>query len=165
MAQAFTDEDVYLDATAGDNFVGVQTYTRMVMGPNGWIGPQKGVPVVEMMGYEYWPQALATTVRRGSERTGGLPILVTENGLATADDAQRIEYVHEALTALHGCIADGIDVRGYTYWSLLDNFEWLLGYVPRFGIVEVDRTTFRRSLKPSARWYSEVVRRNAIAAT
>ena len=85
------------------------------------------------MGYEYWPQALATVVRRVWEYTGGgVPILVTENGIATADDSQRIRFLHEALTGLHGCIADGIDVRGYTVSSFLDNFEWMLGYAPRF---------------------------------
>ena len=126
-------ENAFLDATAGDDFVGVQTYTRMIMGPDGWTGPEPGVPVVEMMGYEYWPQALATVVRRVWEYTGGgVPILVTENGIATADDSQRIRFLHEALTGLHGCIADGIDVRGYTVSSFLDNFEWMLGYAPRF---------------------------------
>lgn len=87
---------------------------------------------------------------------------MTESGIATADDAQRIRFVNEALVGLHGCIADGIDVRGYTCWSLLDNLEWLMGYAPNFGIVEVDRSTFVRSPKPSARWYTEVIRRNAV---
>jgi beta-glucosidase len=164
VARSRAGEDLYLDATTGDDFVGVQNYTRMVMGPDGWIGPQAGAPVVEMMGYEYWPQALASVVRRAWERTGGLPIVVTENGIATADDAQRIRFLHEALVGLHGCIADGIDVRGYTCWSLLDNFEWLMGYKPRFGIVDVNRTTFERTPKPSAHWYSDVIRRNAISA-
>jgi beta-glucosidase len=163
VAESRAAENAFLDATAGDDFVGVQTYTRMIMGPDGWTGPEPGVPVVEMMGYEYWPQALATVVRRVWEYTGGgVPILVTENGIATADDSQRIRFLHEALTGLHGCIADGIDVRGYTVWSLLDNFEWMLGYAPRFGIVEVDRITFKRTPKPSALWYGKVIRNNAI---
>jgi beta-glucosidase len=61
------------------------------------------------------------------------------------------------------CLADGIEVIGYTYWSLLDNFEWALGYAPRFGLAEVDREApFARRLKPSANWYAEVVRANAL---
>ena len=61
-------------------------------------------------------------------------------------------------------IADGIDVRGYTYWSLLDNFEWAYGYRPRFGLVAVDRTTFERTPKPSAAWLAAVARANALVA-
>ena len=73
-----------------------------------------------------------------------------------------IAYVQQALEGVLRCLDDGIDVRGYTYWSLLDNFEWALGYEPRFGLVEVDRQTFERTLKPSARWFGEVARANAL---
>jgi beta-glucosidase len=163
VAESERSEDVLLDATGGDDFVGIQTYTRMVMGPNGFLGPQPGVPVVESMGYEYWPEALGATVRRAWERTQGrVPILVTENGIATDDDDRRIDYIRRALTSLHECIEAGIDVRGYAYWSLLDNFEWTLGYRPRFGLVSVDRSTFRRTAKPSAAWYAQVIAQNAI---
>lgn len=156
-------EDAFLDATAGDDFIGVQTYSRMVMGPHGWIGPQRGVPVVETMGYERWPQALGACVRRAWARTGGqVPIMVTENGLATAHDVERISFVRDALQSVHECIRDGIDVRGYTYWSLLDNFEWTFGYEPKFGLVEVDRATFVRTPKPSARWLAGVIAANAV---
>jgi len=165
-AEAEAGEDVFLDAAEGDDFVGVQAYTRMLMGPSGWLGPQPGVPVVGMMGYEYWPGSLEATIRRAWDRTGGrTPILVTENGLATADDAERIRYVDEALRGVHSCLADGIDVRGYTYWSLLDNFEWTYGYAPKFGIVEVDRRTFVRAPKPSGLWLADVIRHNAILPT
>ena len=61
------------------------------------------------------------------------------------------------------CLDDGIDVRGYFYWSLLDNFEWALGYMPRFGLVAVDRATQARTIKPSARWLGDIARANAIA--
>jgi beta-glucosidase len=155
-------EDEFLRATEGDDFVGVQTYTRTRVGPDGALGNEAGVPEL-VMGYEYWPASLAATIRRAWEVTGGeVPILVTENGIGTDDDAQRLAYVRAALEGVLDCIADGIDVRGYTYWSLLDNFEWAFGYGPRFGLVEVDRTTFARTPKPCARWFGEVARANAL---
>jgi len=77
---------------------------------------------------------------------------VTENGIGTTDDEQRIRFVGEALEGVDRCIQDGIDVRGYFYWSLLDNFEWAFGYRPRFGLVGVDRETQVRDVKPSATW-------------
>jgi beta-glucosidase len=91
-------------------------------------------------------------------------LLVTENGLATDNDDDRIRYVAAALAGVGRCLDDGIDVRGYTYWSLLDNFEWAYGYGPRFGLVDVDRATFERTIKPSARWLGEVARANRLPA-
>jgi len=155
-------EDVFLDAVAGDDFVGIQTYSRQRIGPDGSLGPEAGVPVLPM-GYEYWPDALEATIRRAWDYTGGaVPLLVTENGIGTDDDAQRISYVRTALEGVGRCLADGIDVRGYTYWSLLDNFEWALGYGPHFGLVAVDRQSFVRAPKPSAKWFGDVVRANAL---
>jgi beta-glucosidase len=155
-------EDVFLDAVEGDDFLGVQTYSRTRVGPEGDAGPEPGVPVLDM-GYELWPQALEACLRRAWERTGGqVPLLVTENGIGTTDDDQRLGYVHAALAGVLRALADGVDVRGYTYWSLLDNFEWAYGYRPRFGLVAVDRETFARTPKPSAAWFREVVRGNAL---
>ncbi|HEX5365763.1 MAG TPA: family 1 glycosylhydrolase [Acidimicrobiales bacterium] len=155
-------EDVFLDATDGDDFLGVQAYSRTRVGPEGILGPQAGVPVLEM-GYESWPSSVGSCLRSAWERTGGrLPLLVTENGIGTSDDDQRIAYVHAALEGVLGALAAGVDVRGYTYWSLLDNFEWAYGYRPRFGLVAVDRASFERTAKPSAAWYASVVRSNAL---
>jgi beta-glucosidase len=155
-------EDVFLEATEGDDFLGVQSYSRMRLGPDGILGPEAGVPVLDM-GYEYWPQCLEACLRRAWAVTGGrVPLVVTENGIGTTDDDQRIAYVHTALQGLLRALADGIDVGGYTYWSLLDNFEWAHGYRPRFGLVSVDRTTFERLPKPSAAWFAAVVRANAL---
>jgi len=151
------NEDVFLEATAGDDFVGVQCYSRLRVGPEGMLGPEPGVPVTQM-GYEYWPQAVEATVRRAWEFTGGTPVVVTENGISTSDDTERIAFVTDALAGVRRCLADGIDVRGYFYWSLLDNFEWVLGYRPRFGLVEVDPATFERRPKPSAGWFGSVGR-------
>ena len=155
-------EDVFLEATGGDDFVGVQCYTRMRIGPGGVMGPEEGVPTTQM-GYEFWPGALEATVRRAWEVTGHVPVLVTENGIGTADDTQRVAYVAQALAGVQRCLADGIDVRGYFYWSLLDNFEWVLGYGPRFGLTEVDPVTFERRPKPSAAWFGDVARANALS--
>ncbi|MHB8329058.1 MAG: glycoside hydrolase family 1 protein [Acidimicrobiales bacterium] len=151
------NEDVFLQATKGDDFVGVQNYSRVRVDASGMMGPEPGVPVTQM-GYEYWPQALEATIRRAWEMTGGIPIVVTENGISTEDDTQRKDFITEALEGVRRCIDDGIDVRGYVYWSLLDNFEWVLGYGPRFGLVGVDRNTFERSPKPSSAWLGAVVR-------
>jgi len=155
-------EDEFLEATEGDDFVGVQTYSRTRVGPNGAVGNEDGVPVLPM-GYELYPQSLEATLRRAWEVTGGqVPLLVTENGIGTEDDDQRIAYVRDALAGVLRAIADGIDVRGYTYWSLLDNFEWAFGYGPKFGLVEVDRSTFARSPKPSGRWLGSIAKANAL---
>lgn len=158
-------EDRYFDATDGDDFLGIQTYTRTRIGPDGMVGAEEGVPTL-IMGYEYWPQALEATLRRAWDYTGGrIPLLVTENGIGTDDDAQRIAYLRTALEGVLRAIGDGVEVQGYTCWSLLDNFEWMFGYGPRFGVVEVDRTTFVRTPKPSAQWLAGVAAANALPAT
>ncbi|HJQ84293.1 MAG TPA: glycoside hydrolase family 1 protein, partial [Candidatus Binatia bacterium] len=152
-------EDVFLEAARGDDFLGVQCYTRTRFGPDGLLGPEDGVRTTQM-GYEFWPEALEATIRRAWSVTGGVPVLVTENGIGTEDDRERIEYVSRALPGVLACLADGIDVRGYVYWSLLDNFEWIFGYRPMFGLVAVDRTTQARTVKPSARWLGAIARAN-----
>lgn len=156
-------EDVFLEATAGDDFVGVQTYSRSRIGPEGRILADGSDRPVLVMGYEYYPEALEATIRRAWDVTGGeVPILVTENGIGTDDDDQRMAYVRTALEGVLACVGDGIDVRGYTYWSLLDNFEWAYGYGPRFGLVDCDRTTFERTPKPTAAWLGRVARANSL---
>ena len=155
-------EDVFLDATTGDDFLGVQTYSRGRVGPDGMLGNEEGVPVLPM-GYEFWPQSLEATLRRAWDYTrGAVPLWVTENGIGTDDDSQRLAYVRQALQGVLRAIGAGVDVGGYTYWSLLDNFEWAFGYRPKFGLVAVDRVTFARTPKPSARWLGEVARANAL---
>jgi beta-glucosidase len=154
-------EDVYLEAARGDDYVGVQTYTRFRYGPHGMIPPEPGARTTQM-GYEFWPEALEATIRRAWDVARGVPVLVTENGIGTADDAERIEYVERALRGVLACLAAGIDVRGYVYWSLMDNFEWVLGYGPTFGLVAVDRATFVRAEKPSLRWLGRIARANAL---
>jgi beta-glucosidase len=156
-----TMEDVYLEAARQDDFIGVQTYSRTRVGPDGALGPEGDNPTTQM-GYEVWPEALEATIRRATEVTGGVPVLVTENGIGTDDDNLRVDYVRRALGGVRTCLDDGIDVRGYTYWSALDNFEWALGYGPTFGIIAVDRQTFVRTPKPSAAWLGQIAKANAM---
>ena len=126
---------------------------------------EEGVPVLPM-GYEFWPGALPACLARAWEVTKGeIPLIVTENGIGTDDDHQRISYVAAALEGELRCLGDGLDVRGYTYWSLLDNFEWAYGYRPRFGLVDVDRATFARRPKPSGHWLGAIARTNALPET
>jgi beta-glucosidase len=153
-------EDVFLEATTDDDLVGVQTYTREYVGPEGRTAPPEGVATT-LMGYERAPSAVAATAVRAAEVTGR-PVLVTEHGIATSDDADRIAFTRDALSALHAAIDDGLDLRGYVHWSWLDNFEWFLGYRPTFGLVEVDPASFERRTKGSARWLGEVARSGAL---
>lgn len=157
-------EDAFLDTARQDDFIGVQTYSRERIGPGGRLGPEEGVDTT-LMGYEFWPEALEMTIRRAWDVTEHTPIVVTENGLGADDDERRIVYVERALEGVGRCLADGIDVGGYYYWSCLDNFEWLYGYGPTFGLIAVDRQTQERAVKPSARWLGGVARANALPAS
>jgi beta-glucosidase len=155
-------EDQHLEICKGDDFVGVQAYSRTRVDERGrGIGPEPGVEVVPSMGYELWPSALEVAIRHAAQ-VAATPLYVTENGLGHDDDAKRIAYVTGALEGLGRCLDDGLDVRGYFYWSLLDNFEWALGYEPKFGLVAVDRATFARTPKPSASWLGRIARANRI---
>jgi beta-glucosidase len=139
----------WLDAARAADFVGVQTYTRVRVGPQGKLDAPAGAEMTGA-GYEFYPQALGGTIRFAHERIGR-PIFVTESGIATDDDSRRIAYIDAALREVRQCLAAGIDVRSFVYWSLLDNFEWTRGYAERFGLVAVDRASFERKAKPSAR--------------
>jgi beta-glucosidase len=153
-------QDVFLEAARQDDFIGVQTYTRERYGSDGALGPEEGVELTQM-GYEFWPEAIGATLRRAYEVTG-LPLMVTENGIGTAYDGRRLAYYQTALQSVADCLRDGLDIRGYFAWSAFDNFEWILGYEPTFGIIAVDRATQRRSPKPSAHWLSQVVQANRL---
>lgn len=154
-------QDLYLREAGDGDFIGVQCYSRSRYGPDGILPPEEGFETTQM-GYEFWPQCVEACVRHGVAITG-LPAIVTENGIGTDDDTRRIAYLGEALAGLRRCLEDGIKVRGYCQWSLLDNFEWMMGYKPTFGIVAVDRKTQERTPKPSASWLGEIARNNAVA--
>jgi beta-glucosidase len=155
-------EDMFMRGTTGDDFIGVQCYSRIHFGPEGEAPNDPDVPTTQM-GYEYWPQGVEHCVRRASAMTG-LPVLITESGIATNHDPERIAYLTEVLQGVKRALDDGVDIRGYFVWSLLDNFEWSLGFTPKFGLHSVDPVTFARSAKPSAAWYGAVARANGLAS-
>ncbi|UGS26763.1 family 1 glycosylhydrolase [Microbacterium resistens] len=152
----------YLEQSAGDDFVGVQAYTRTFIGPEGPVPVSADVETT-LTGWEFFPDALELGVRSAWELSGGVPVLVTENGIATGDDDRRIAYTRGALEGLHRAISDGIDVRGYQHWSALDNYEWASGYRPTFGLIAFDHETFARTPKPSLAWLGDVARRGGLA--
>jgi beta-glucosidase len=142
------------------DFFGVQTYTRFRVDANGVVAPPAGAEMTDA-GYEFYPQALASTIR-WAHAAIGKPIYVTESGIATDDDTRRIAFIDQALDGVRDCIAEGIPVHSYLYWSLLDNFEWTSGYGKHFGLVAVDRQTFKRTPKPSAFHLGAIARANRI---
>ncbi len=87
------------------------------------------------------------------------PIIITENGLADAEDAHRQWWIEESLIAVERAISEGVEVKGYLHWSLLDNFEWKYGWWPKFGLVSVDREHgMKRTVRPSAKWYAAKIK-------
>lgn len=137
----------YLSAIAEDDFLGIQNYTRTRIDASGTLPTPEGAELTQM-DYEFYPQALANVIRQVAKDFKGT-LLVTENGIATADDDRRRAFIESALSGVHDCIADGIPVKGYFYWSLMDNFEWQKGYAMTFGLIAVDRKTQKRMPKPS----------------
>jgi beta-glucosidase len=146
--------------SVGD-FIGVQTYTRIAVGPD---GPLLPTGQVSDNGLELAPGALSATCLQ-AQRITGLPVLITEHGVDFDDenDALRAELIEDTLRALAGAVADGLDVRGYLHWSLIDNFEWFNGYRGHFGLLGNDRDAQRRRIRPSAIRYGEIARRNGFA--
>jgi beta-glucosidase len=149
----------WMEAARHCDYLGVQPYSRTVVGKKD-LAPPKEVEVTQT-GMEFYPQCVGNVVRYAAKEAG-VPIIVTENGIATEDDLRRVEYTRRALAGLKSAIDDGVDVRGYVAWSLIDNFEWNLGYTPKFGLVAVDLKTQQRTIKPSARMLGEIARRNSL---
>ena len=137
----------YLPYIKDDDFLGVQNYTRSQFGFFGQIDPPKDAELTQMS-YEFYPEALANVIRAVHQEFRG-DLIVTENGIATADDTRRVEFIRRALEGVQGCIEEGIPVKGYCHWSLLDNFEWQKGFSMTFGLIAVDRKTQTRYPKES----------------
>jgi beta-glucosidase len=166
------------DLAAGTlSFLGVNYYTSSVLEfgepvtPSPWPGSEhvhmvkRGLPTTEM-GWEIDPGALETLLARVHREYGPIPIFITENGMAapdtTLDDRDRIAYLDAHLRACARSQAQGVPLKGYFLWSLMDNFEWAWGYTKRFGIVHVDYESQARRPKASAHWYAEVIGRGGI---
>jgi beta-glucosidase len=146
--RALTD---WIEVSRDDDFVGVQNYTRRLVGANGVQKPPPGTPVDDL-GWELYPQSLANATRYAAA-VSQRPVLITEHGVCTLDDELRLDHTRQALELLAAAVAEErLDVRGYLHWTLLDEFEWFSGYDVTFGLVEVDRRTFQRRPRPSAAW-------------
>jgi len=156
------------------DFLGVNYYSRAVVRDDPRAGitraaavPQAGAEHTEM-GWEVFPDGLTDTLLWLKRRYGDLPLYITENGAAFADeepangvveDPRREDYLHRHLRAALAVLRQGVDLRGYFAWSLLDNFEWAFGYSKRFGLIHVDHRTQRRTLKRSALAYASYAQR------
>ena len=148
-AEAAWDEEFrhYLPYIEDDDFLGVQIYPRTQYGPEGQLPCPEGAELTQM-DYEFYPEALEHVIRKVHEDFKG-DLIVTENGVAVSDDSRRVEFIRRALRGVENCLADGIPVKGYCYWSLMDNFEWQKGYSMTFGLIAVDRKTQSRTPKKS----------------
>jgi beta-glucosidase len=159
------------------DFLGVNYYMRHVVragvagdGPSVWVGSEdvefvsRGRPRTDM-GWEIDADGLHDLLIRLHRDYPHVPLYVTENGAALEGvaDPQRIDYLDGHFRAAHRAIQEGVDLRGYFVWSLMDNFEWAFGYSKRFGLIHVDYDTLERTPKDSARWFAQVTRRNGLA--
>jgi len=150
----------WLEIARGDDFIGVQNYERAVWNDKGRLPAPDGGDR-NWSGSEVWAPSLAGAVRYVHAATK-VPILVSEHGVGTEDDTLRARFIPAALEGLKQAMDDGVPVLGYVHWSLLDNFEWIFGYKPRFGLCSVDFTTFARTPKPSARVLGGIAKRNSL---
>lgn len=148
----------FFKKTGGFNdFIGANYYTRRLAGFSFGMEDQK--PVSDL-GWEIAPEGIYYVLKR--LKSYNLPVYITENGIADAKDDKREEFITQHLRMVHKAIEEGVDVRGYFYWSLLDNFEMpeIRGFWPRFGLVEVNYLTMERKIRPSARAYAEIIFNN-----
>jgi beta-glucosidase len=168
----WSDEDMKIIRQPID-FLGINYYTRSVCRSDRERLPVRvrGVPqpqhTTTQTEWEVFPEALTRILLWVKERYGNPPIYITENGAAFYDPPQpidgkvedplRVEYYRRHLRAAHDAMKKGVDLRGYFAWSLLDNYEWALGYSKRFGIVHVDYETQKRTIKSSGRYYASVI--------
>jgi beta-glucosidase len=150
------------------DFIGLNYYTRYRISVNP-MSEQKiiqsvtpGAPVNDM-GWEIFPEGMYRIVTDTAKRFAGKPILITENGLADAADSRRRAFLEDHLAQLARAMADGAPVEAYCHWSLVDNFEWAHGFGPRFGLYEVDYSSFKRVPRPSAFRYAEIIRANGLS--
>ncbi|GBD25212.1 1,4-beta-D-glucan glucohydrolase [bacterium HR30] len=137
-------------------FVGVQYYSRVRYdGESGGPALPDFNRILSHMGWEVYPEGFGPLLERAGAT--GLPVVVTENGLAHDDDRVRVRFIADHLAEVDRVRRQGVDVRGYFYWSAMDNFEWNFGYGPKFGLIEVDRKTLERKPRASAYFFRDVI--------
>lgn len=146
------------------DFIPLHYYSRWrispgLSSPKNWIGPGDTEKLNDA-GWSIEPEGIYEAVRMYQDQA--VPIYIDENGIIDARDAYRSEFITRTVQALHRCIQDGADVRGYFHWSLLDNFEWSEGFWPKMGLVEVDRETQGRRIRPSAYTYQRIAGANGL---
>jgi beta-glucosidase len=153
------------------DFIGVNYYCRTLVHwrPTGtallfgcdWLEDDQGRPrAFSDIGWEIYPPGLKQQLERFARY--GVPLLITENGIATEDEELRTNFLRDHLRSLAEALAAGVPAVGYCYWSLMDNFEWSLGTGPRFGLAATDFATQRRSPRPAATYFAVVCRDNAL---
>ena len=168
-------DDMKLIAQPND-FLGINYYKRnvtrhdMVQEPVRTSGVHQPDNVHTELGWEVYPPALTRILLWVRERYGDIPLYITENGAAfndppaaidgVVDDPARVEYLRGHLQAARDAMRQGVDLRGYFVWSLLDNYEWSHGYSTRFGIVHVNYETQERTVKSSGKFYASIVKAN-----
>jgi beta-glucosidase len=150
----------WLELAKADDFIGVQNYERALWDDKGKLPAPEG-SMRNWSGTEVWPASLGGAVRYAHAATGR-PVLVSEHGVGTDDDAVRAAFIPSALAGLKQAIDDGVPVIGYCHWSLIDNFEWIFGFRPKFGLASFDPITFERSAKPSAAVLGAIARSNSL---
>ena len=152
------------------DFLGINSYSRVVIGAHGRVDPVPGSEYTDM-GWEVCAPAFRRMLNRINRDYDLPPIYITENGAAFQDivapdglihDERRLDYLRQHLRQLRLAIQDGVDVRGYFAWSLLDNFEWAHGYTKRFGLIRVDYETQKRTIKDSGLWYARMIAANQV---
>lgn len=145
------------------DILGINYYYSQAPGPISLIaGPSRRGKKFTMMGWRIDPEGLYKEIQRVATRYGK-PMMITENGIATLDDAKREWYIQNHLAAIGRAIRDGYDVRGYFAWSLADNYEWHWGYKAKFGLATMDPSTKDRILKPSAKKFAQIIRSHPTA--
>ena len=158
-----------LYASGALDFIGINYYSPSIVNARNWglMSLILGVCTQDhhsmqknSLGWYIYPQGLYELLM--SFKKYRLPVIVTENGISTSDDNQRWDYIRQHLAMAARAISEGTDLRGYLYWSLLDNFEWDKGFGPRFGLIEVDYHTYERRVKDSARKYAEICKSNIL---
>lgn len=147
--------DHWLRLAREDDFIGIQNYEAAVYDADGLLPPPQEA-TLNLLGSAIDTASLGGTARYAYE-VSGVPVFVTEHGIATDDDALRAGFIEPSLAGLLDAIDDGVPVLGYCHWTLLDNFDWTAGYDSyRFGLYTVDRQTFARKPKPSAAGYAAI---------